>query len=337
MPWIYAVPVGLGIVAAAAVAVILLEVVPAVLDDLDRERTNRRRRRELIPVAPVAAQASSSSAQVHEGGFSYAVRKRRARRHIMDQTARFDGDDERVRSSLPLLRTRPAQQANAFVEQDRYQLYPVSQESHHVLGESSSVVPSDFELGGDASDDDVPLARLSPTRKTFSIVDGDETPKVGEQTRSAGSSTESSPSTAGTEPLIPAPSSPGPVSASSKTNSLEPTGVQVDAQDPFSDATASSSTLFASSSPDSSPSPPQNESRDVIPSVASSSLANESIGGWILQSPTLSSTSSVRSAGASSTLSEDEDGWAKLSDVEDEWSKVRSPRGQATGRGLAMY
>ncbi|GJN88170.1 hypothetical protein Rhopal_001135-T1 [Rhodotorula paludigena] len=321
MPWIYAVPIGVGIVAAAAVAVILLEVVPAVLDDLDRERTNRRRRRELVPVAPVAAQASSSSAQVHEGGLGYAVRKRRARQHIVDQTDRFDGDDERVCSSLPVLRTRPAQQANAFVEQDRYQLHPVSQESHHVLGDTSSVVPSDFELGGDASDDDVPLARLSPTRKTFSVVDGDETPKLGEQTRSSGSSTESSPSTTGTEPLIPAPSSPGPVSASGKPSSAARAGLQLDAHDPFSDAAASSSTLFASSSPDSSSSLPQIESRDVTPSVASPSLANETIGGWVLQSPTLSSTSSVRSAGASSTLSEDEDGWAKLSDVEDEWSK----------------
>ncbi|GAA6052463.1 hypothetical protein JCM3770_001125 [Rhodotorula araucariae] len=239
MPWAYAVPLGVGIVAVAAVAVILIEIVPAVLEERSRA--------------------------------------------------------------------------------DRYHLRPISHESHHVLGDTSSVAASDHELGArdDSGDDNVPLSQLSPPRGTFTVGGDAETPPRSRALSDAGSDP-------GTAPFF----SP-PLSTSSRIEgdmAEASTGLRKegDLADPFTDDAAS--TLFASF-PSSShdPSPALSPTSSFAPFSASQATLKhgspDSTGGCVLESQTPSTASSGT-----------DEGWTRLSETEEGWSEVRT---SAAGLGLA--
>jgi len=106
MPWAYAVPLGVGLIAVAAVAVILIEVVPAVLEERSRERHRRRRlarpvrhRADTPPPAyhdTVDESARTSGVELPEGGWKYEVRRRK-RSTAMTSTAARSEDPQQVR------------------------------------------------------------------------------------------------------------------------------------------------------------------------------------------------------------------------------------------------
>ncbi|BGP45658.1 hypothetical protein JCM10450v2_001488 [Rhodotorula kratochvilovae] len=316
MPWAYAVPLGVGLIAAVAVAVILIEVVPAVLDERSRARAERERRRRaarlvasaraVTPPHVMREGARASGVEVPEGGWKYAVRRRSARtRSAGGAGTGSDGDDEG----------------------DRYRLRPLAHESHHILGDASSVAASDYELGArgadSSDDDDVPLAKLSPTRGTFAVPDEGETPARSRASSGAGSAP-------GTAPFFSPPLSTSSRFEGSTTAAEAPTELRKkDAEeDPFTDdAAATSSTLFATSSSSSHESSPALSSASFFaPVSAPSHDSPASTGGWVLQSPTPSTTS----------LGTDDEGWARLSDEDDEWSKVRKPAGLGLA-GMATH
>lgn len=81
MPWAYALPIALGVVTVVAVTVILVEVVPAFLEDLERERRDRDRRRiagqrRMVQVQAVP-QGAGTGVEVQQGTHGSEVRQRK--------------------------------------------------------------------------------------------------------------------------------------------------------------------------------------------------------------------------------------------------------------------
>lgn len=81
MPWAYALPIALGVVTVVAVTVILVEVVPALLEDLERERRDRDRRRitgqrRMVEVQAVP-QGSGTGVEAQQGSYGCEVRQRK--------------------------------------------------------------------------------------------------------------------------------------------------------------------------------------------------------------------------------------------------------------------
>lgn len=81
MPWAYALPIALGVVTVVAVTVILVEVVPAFLDDLERDRREQERRRiarqrQMVP-AHAVSQGVGTAVEVQQGTHGQEVRQRK--------------------------------------------------------------------------------------------------------------------------------------------------------------------------------------------------------------------------------------------------------------------
>ncbi|GAA5854755.1 hypothetical protein JCM8547_004059 [Rhodosporidiobolus lusitaniae] len=78
----YALPIALGLVTAAAVVVVLVEVVPRVLDDLERQREReeaerRRRGRVSVPVRASVEQGRTTGVEQGQDEWTYEVRQRK--------------------------------------------------------------------------------------------------------------------------------------------------------------------------------------------------------------------------------------------------------------------
>ncbi|GAA5847832.1 hypothetical protein JCM9279_006656 [Rhodotorula babjevae] len=316
MPWAYAVPLGVGLVAVAAVAVILVEVIPAVLEERSRERHRRRRlarpvrhRVETPPPAyrsTVEETARTSGVEVPEGGWKYEVRRRK-----------------RTTATGSAARSEDA-------EQNRYRLDPLVHEPQHVLGGDSTAAESDFALGNhDDSNDDVPTVLCGSAAAS----------PPGSRSRTASTS----PSEPSTAPFL----SP-PLSASSRlgagaelatTSSTPPVGPPTVEANPFADLVSSTAPLPSSSSPLDTASPalscasfapisPIPVSPPVLAPAApvSKPASPASADEWVLPSPAPSAPASL--SGAGKACSDDEDGWSRLSDEEDEWAEVRARAGE---------
>ncbi|TNY18709.1 hypothetical protein DMC30DRAFT_40567 [Rhodotorula diobovata] len=323
MPWAYAVPLGVGLVAVAAVAVILIEVVPAVLEERRSARSRRRDRGPRRLAKPVRHRAETpppaydgvdmqegartSGVEIPEGGWRYEVRRRKG----AAAAARKSGD----------------------TDDERYRLEPLPHaEPQHVLGESS-VAESDFALSThDDSDDEVPLSKLTASHVAPEV----STPA---RSHSRAASDSAPPSEPGTLPFV----SP-PLSTSSQLEEPEnvvitstPPPATVEAkEDPFADAAGpvQPQPLPDISSPLETSSPALSLASSFAP-ISPDSAAHAplplkhdspaSVGGWVLPSPAPS---------LAATLSDD-DGWSRLSDEEDEWREVGGPATEAGG-GLQL-
>lgn len=346
MPWAYAVPLDVGLVAVAAVAVILIEVVPAVLEERRSARSRRRDRGPRRLAKPVRHRAETpppaydgvdmqegartSGVEIPEGGWRYEVRRRKG----AAAAARKSGDTDEVR--LSFLEPAHLDQRDTYsriVAQERYRLEPLPHaEPQHVLGESS-VTESDFALSThDDSDDEVPLSKLTASHVAPEV----STPA---RSHSRAASDSAPPSEPGTLPFV----SP-PLSTSSQLEEPEnvvitstPPPATVEAkEDPFADAAGpvQPQPLPDISSPLETSSPALSLASSFAP-ISPDSAAHAplplkhdspaSVGGWVLPSPAPS---------LAATLSDD-DGWSRLSDEEDECREVRGPATEGGG-GLQL-
>ncbi|BGP29747.1 hypothetical protein JCM10296v2_001492 [Rhodotorula toruloides] len=285
MPWAYALPIALGVITVVAVTVILVEVVPALLEDSERERRDRDRRRIVGQRRMVQVQAMPQGAgtgvEVEQGAGGYDIRQRK-------------GASSQVHS--------PGVQA----EQGRYEIRSPTRESpQHVLG------ASEFE-----NDDDVPLAQL-PGRTT-SAAAASALPEEGravEMTAEravAASLSASQAATAATNPSAPP--------ATADDIFFVPDD-PTDSDDPFTDAHASP--LLTSKSPTLAPSSPTSDTAPlpdlltaeeagwVIPSTSPSMAGGSDKDGWSRLSDEDEFESVAESASGSGPSRATEQ-WAKL-------------------------
>ncbi|GAA5910098.1 hypothetical protein JCM6882_006515 [Rhodosporidiobolus microsporus] len=351
----YALPLTLGILGAVAVAVILVEVVPKVLEDRERSRRERERRRRgrvavgaAVPVRTETreARASALEGEGAQGEWKFKVRQRKGRREISERGG-TGGEDDHLLSPT---------------------------KSHHVLG-------SDVDFTDQDGDENVPLAQLSARSRTPSSGLNTATRltpvPTGTNNRSDG---------AGTAPLFSPALSLDSAStglAGDSTSPFEPLSPSPEAS-PFLDAPSTllppladsrSPTLVGPSSSESSPAAPtslsafssplplpfddggdKNPFADAArPHAVKSAQAQGGAqilfdlpteehdngdglsDGWV-RSPTLNSD-------AGSGCGSEEGGWTKLSDHEGlsddggegegEWAKVKpAPGGVGLGLGV---
>ncbi|GAA5909908.1 hypothetical protein JCM8208_000986 [Rhodotorula glutinis] len=319
MPWAYAVPLGVGLVAVAAVAVILIEVVPAVLEERARERHKRRRLarpvRHRVETPPptyhdtVEESARTSGVEVPEGGWKYEVRRRKG-----------------------AAATRAAGRSDD-AEQSRYRLEPLHHEPQHVLGDSTAA-ESDFALGThDDSDDETSAPRrenaVEPAPELHSRTASDSLSEPSTASFVSPPLSTSSRLDAGADlatTSTPLPMAPPPVEenpfADLVSSAAPPTSSPLDTASP-----ALSCASFAPISPTSAP------TTTLIPAAPPSKPDSPaSADEWVLPSPAPSAPASLSGDAAPSAV--DDDGWSRLSDEEDDWREARAPPGETGGLRL---
>ncbi|KAJ8296202.1 hypothetical protein OF846_000600 [Rhodotorula toruloides] len=286
MPWAYALPIALGVVTVVAVTVILVEVVPAFLDDLERERRDRDRRRiagqrRMVEVQAVP-QGAGTGIEAQQGLHGYEVRQRKG---------------------APSQSHSP----NAQAEQGRYEIRSPTRDSpQHVLG------ASEFE-----NDDDVPLAQLSG--RTTPAIDASALPEGGRMVETVDNAGVKA-SISATQPASTATDAPELLTAVEET--LFVPNASNDSDDPFTDAhaspllTSSKSPTLAPSSPtcDTAPLPDllsAEEAGWVIPSTSPSIAGGSDEDGWSRLSDEDEFESVAESASGSGASRATEE-WAKV-------------------------
>ncbi|GEM09007.1 hypothetical protein Rt10032_c07g3024 [Rhodotorula toruloides] len=109
MPWAYALPIALGVVTVVAVTVILVEVVPAFLEDLERDRRDRERRRiagqRRMASVQAVPQGAGTAAEMQQGTHGYKryeihLPTRDSPQHVLG-ASEFENDNEVPLAQMP--------------------------------------------------------------------------------------------------------------------------------------------------------------------------------------------------------------------------------------------
>ncbi|GAA6033293.1 hypothetical protein JCM8097_006673 [Rhodosporidiobolus ruineniae] len=330
----YALPIALGVVAALAVGLVLVEVVPKILDDLERER--ERRRRLLVPVRAAQAteenQARASGVEMRslepQERWNFEVRKRSAGgkrsrnnstqdedRHLSptfgssSSTARtrslLDGDNDESQHVLGDIRSTDVEDNRSRNVLRQYELRPQNEDAFFTASSSPSGSPSRSRSRSPT------LPALDPVpAPCFSFSSVETTPDLARPLSSSASSTTSSDSLTSSVVLDPF----GDHALELSHHAGRGLGLPLS---PFEEVEHKSSPAATGVLFD----------RDALSSAASHAGDEPDHEHAGARSPALSVTASE---GEWTRLSDESDagsegGYGGIASDEDEWAKVRTP------------